>query len=153
MVRIYLRPDQLEIQKTTRDETEEGLILFDLQGDIKTIGDPKGSKIGTLKFENGTPILQVGQWYITGKVTELEKPIMVIKKREKNSSMFDSPGRRGESLIAEKLEDLNIIDSHENIEYDIVQIFKKAYMFTSRPIPMRISQGCPKSTGLPQPPQ
>ncbi|KAF0444534.1 hypothetical protein F8M41_003369 [Gigaspora margarita] len=141
MVRIYLRPDQLEIQKTTRDETditEEGLILFDLQGDIKTIGDPKGSKIGTLKFENGTPILQVGQWYITGKVTELEKPIMVIKRREKNSSISDS-SRRGESLIAEKLEDLNIIDSHENIEYDIVQIFKKAYMFTSRPIPMMMN--------------
>ncbi|CAG8572902.1 10901_t:CDS:2 [Gigaspora margarita] len=124
MVRIYLRPDQLEIQKTTRDETditEEGLILFDLQGDIKTIGDPK-----------------VGQWYITGKVTELEKPIMVIKRREKNSSISDS-SRREESLIAEKLEDLNIIDSHENIEYDIVQIFKKAYMFTSRPIPMMMN--------------
>ncbi|CAG8463848.1 8226_t:CDS:2 [Racocetra fulgida] len=141
MVRIFLRPDQLEIQKTSRDETDitgEGLILFDIQGDIKTIGEPKGSKIGTLTFDNGVPILQVGHWYIMGKIAELEKPIMVIKKREKDSSIYmsDSPGRRGESLIAERLEDLNIVDSHENIEYDIVQIFKKAYMFTARPIPM-----------------
>ncbi|CAG8464582.1 10759_t:CDS:2 [Acaulospora colombiana] len=104
------RPDDSsshEKSKTpsVRENSEsQGLVLFELQGELETVHeDIRGKEIGKLQFgenvgylifiplqemlpgkrirSNGTPMIRVGHWTVAGQIIELEKPIMVVKRR------------------------------------------------------------------------
>ena len=91
--------------------------LVELQGQLETRNQVPfdNMHIGDLHFDaKGDPNLVVGHHLLTGKITELEKPFAVMRKRT------------GGGLDR----------SHRQTEYEIVALITKKMIFKNRPKPI-----------------
>ncbi|CAG8447199.1 8338_t:CDS:2 [Acaulospora morrowiae] len=101
-VKLCVVPEALNTsgEKGTREEWSNSLytqINYEVKlkvdgpegktGELETVHeDVRGKEIGTLQLgEDGIPIIRVGHWTIAGQIIELERPIMVIKRRQTKS--------------------------------------------------------------------
>eukprot|EP00128_Syssomonas_multiformis_P004018 Colp12_sorted_trinity150504_noHs@17078 len=89
--------------------------LVDLQGEIATAeGSLAGLQLGTLYLEKGVPNFIIGHHHLVGKVTELKQPYAVIHKREAQDKYTNERG----------------------IEYEVVALVHKKFIFKARPSPI-----------------
>ncbi|CAG8471483.1 40_t:CDS:2 [Diversispora eburnea] len=73
---------EINYQEECKELLNQGLVMFEFQGELGTeYEDIKGKYIGKLQLnDKGIPIIEIGRWFIEGKIVELEKPIMVVKR-------------------------------------------------------------------------
>nr|CAG8540543.1 1182_t:CDS:2 [Entrophospora candida] len=110
---------KLEPAEPVQNFEEEGIVLFEFQGDFDNYG-----------HENPINGLEI-DWKLEGQVVKLENPIMVMKKRHNNKLIETS----SLSSIIDKLEinsqPGNSIADDNNSQiayYDMIKIFKKIYL-------------------------
>lgn len=102
--------------------------LVELQGFLETDHeDLAGLHIGDLHFDTrGVPNLIIGHHVLQGKVTKIDKPFAVMKKK-RNNSMNE--------------EVMELTDKNKTgTSYDVVAIVKSKIIFKNRPRPIIVKQ-------------
>ncbi|RHZ79266.1 hypothetical protein Glove_150g72 [Diversispora epigaea] len=132
---------EINYQEECKELLNQGLVMFEFQGELGTeYEDIKGKYIGKLQLnDKGIPIVEIGRWFIEGKIIELEKPIMVVKR----SPTLSNGNNENASLKNHNyLFSLNHdkVLSNSKIGYDVVKVFRKILLFKNRPVPLR--EGC-----------
>ena len=79
---------QLHIQKTDfgASDKEAEWVIIEMQGDLESrIGDcdTAGKFIGDLHYSKNVPILIIGHHILYGKIVDLDKPFVAIKKESR----------------------------------------------------------------------
>ena len=70
---------------TFRNELTNDMGLIELQGKIEVESSIGGNvDVGSFYFDNGLPMLRVGNQLLTGSVKKLTKPYAIIEKEESN---------------------------------------------------------------------
>ena len=103
--------------------------LVELQGRLETRDEVSfdNMHIGDLHLDKkGIPHLIVGHHLLTGKVTELEKPYAILKKRSGTIS-------GGDDAVVESLSESN---TNTSTEYEVMALISKKIIFKNRPKPI-----------------
>jgi len=88
--------------------------LFYVLPTNKNDSELEQKEIGKLSLDKGVPIMDIGNHRLEGKVVELSKPLIVTEKNE-SSHHSDLDG--------------------ETVNYDVVGIVRRKYLFKNRPQP------------------
>ncbi|KAL7633846.1 UNVERIFIED_CONTAM: hypothetical protein RMT77_015802 [Armadillidium vulgare] len=107
----------IQIRVPGSDSTE--WVLVELQGDLesRTQEPMKGKFIGDLSFtKKGVPVLIIGHHILYGKVVEMNKPFIVIRK-----------------LVESQTEN--------QVDYNVEAVVRKKLIFKTRPKPI-IATNC-----------
>ncbi|KAG0178556.1 Chromosome transmission fidelity protein 8 [Apophysomyces sp. BC1034] len=107
---------QAVIWPLATSENQKELIILDFQGSLHAAAaDVRGTNIGNITLDKATATLIVGHHRLQGKKVPLNKPLAVIRKREK----------------------MDMMDTDEDIrpavDYDVVTILREKYIFSQRP--------------------
>ncbi|XP_068220730.1 chromosome transmission fidelity protein 8 homolog [Palaemon carinicauda] len=119
---------QIPIQiSAEREGNLEEWVLLELQGDLesRTHEEMKNKFIGDLHFtkQGGIPVLIIGHHILYGKVQDLDKPFLYLRKTS------DAPESH------EKYMD-STLPSVSNTEYSVEAVIKKKLLFKTRPKPI-----------------
>ncbi|KAK7067090.1 Chromosome transmission fidelity protein 8 [Halocaridina rubra] len=116
---------QIPIKLKDKDSGGEEWCLIELQGDLesRTQEEMKNKFIGDLHFTNqGIPVLIIGHHILYGKVQDLDKPFLYMKKSSRESSDFE--------------EGMSVDKSHSDCEYVVQAVINKKLFFKTRPKPI-----------------
>ncbi|XP_070574800.1 chromosome transmission fidelity protein 8 homolog [Ptychodera flava] len=116
---------QLFIKIASNDGCKEWTIV-ELQGELvsRYETDLSGNFIGDLHFnKKGVPILIIGHHILYGKVTDLDKPFVVLVKEE-------SQALPGDDVAME------IDHSKRDRHYTVTAVIKRKIQFRTRPKPI-----------------
>ncbi|CAF0864271.1 unnamed protein product [Brachionus calyciflorus] len=122
MVQIYI--------KLSEDKEVNEWAIIELQGDLEC---EKGESIcgkfmADLHFnKDGTPILILGHHVMHGKVSNLDKPMVLIKKFKEK---LDNPN------VDEQMQVDDALEQKFKTEYIVQAIIRKKILFNKRPKPI-----------------
>ncbi|XP_071823611.1 chromosome transmission fidelity protein 8 homolog [Apostichopus japonicus] len=122
------------VVKTNLPEHGAEWVMLEMQGQLESPEDEElsGQFIGDLHFnKKGIPILIIGHHILYGKVVTMEKPFLVLMKKNAKEENNDNEEE------TEKMETDEISSSSETeTYYSITAIVKKKLIFKTRPKPI-----------------
>ena len=155
MVRIP-SADFEDTESINEDDTNRTLTdlnewaIIEMQGDLESrIGDAQleGKFVGDLHFTKAgqTPVLIIGHHILYGKVSTLEKPLVIMEKCQKGlnkdqnisgeeTNAIDKPSEGNEMELDDQIES-GESETTETV-YNVRAIIKKKLLFKSRPKPI-----------------
>jgi len=104
--------------------------LVELQGDLESRSELSlaGQLIGDVHFtRQGVPVLIVGHHILWGKVATLEKPLLVMSKRQRTAEASAGDGEVMEMETGAET---------DNSRYHIQAVIRRKILFKSRPKPI-----------------
>lgn len=127
---------QIHVKISEDGELDEWSII-ELQGDLEVEnGESLANKfMADLHFnKDGTPILVLGHHTLFGKVLNLEKPMVVLKKNVLKCTYLDSDEENMD--VEEKKLDNDLDEKKTVTEYLVKAVIRKKILFNKRPRPI-----------------
>ncbi|XP_001199744.2 chromosome transmission fidelity protein 8 homolog [Strongylocentrotus purpuratus] len=133
---------QLYVKSPTAPGATPEWMLIELQGAIESPDNEQltGRFIGDLHFNlKGVPVLIIGHHILYGKVTDLEKPFIVLMKNENAAKVIDGD-HASDAMDVDSSQDGNgrdnTLSQQDDTYYYVNAVIKKKMIFKARPKPI-----------------
>jgi len=116
--------------------------MVELQGDLDYNTDSLADMhLGDLTYENGTPVLVIGNHKLEGSDIALSDPLVVMRKVSLVGSQFSLEKKNDSGGVQEHSSMLGMSENGRSMEYLVQGFITKKVIFKNRPKPIVKKRG------------